>query len=153
MITVVDLNIHNFRIKYNSLMQYAIKKGNKNKIENTFRTLLFFIKNNPQIYDKFKFDDITKAFAYTNILMGVKIKRKGSKNIHVPIRFTPSRSNYLSCNSIITHANQKTNKYFYKNLADELIESSKKKSLSTKKSKNLYDLVESSLKSRANKVK
>jgi len=40
---------------YKSLVQYAIKKGNKFKIENNIRTMLFYIAKTPKLKQKYPF--------------------------------------------------------------------------------------------------
>ena len=142
MILITNNNTNNIRQDYINLIQYAIKKGNKNKVENILRSLLFFIIKNPSIQNTFNFADIKKAILNTSPKISVKTKRKGSRNIYVPIKITPSRSKFLSSKWIISHAKLKTNNKFYKNLAEEIIDSSKKTSLSTKKRNDLHKLAE-----------
>ena len=75
-------------------MQYGIKKGNKAKIENVFRSLLFYITKTPSINNNFKFKDILKAFVETKPKISVKTKRKGSKNIYLPVTISKKRSKF-----------------------------------------------------------
>jgi ribosomal protein S7 len=93
-----DLVLKDVRKKYMDLMQYAIKKGNKNKMENIFRNLLFFMIKTPTIDSNFQFKSIATAFANTTPKISIKTKRKGSKNIYIPIAISSSRSQYLSSN-------------------------------------------------------
>ena len=135
------------------LMQYGIKKGNKAKIENVFRSLLFYITKTPSINNNFKFKDILKAFVETKPKISVKTKRKGSKNIYLPVTISKKRSKFLSSNWILSNAREKTNKKFYKNLAEELMESSKKNSLSFRKCNDLHKLAEASINNLKQKLK
>ena len=141
------------RTKYVNLIQYAIKKGNKNKMENIFRSLLFFIIKNNSIQHNFTFNNIATAISNTSPKISVKTKRKGSKNVYIPTTITKNHSKYLSSNWLLTHAKLKNNKCFYKNLAEELIESSHKKSLSFKKCYEMHKLAEASLSNLKNKAK
>ena len=58
----------------------------------------------------------------------------------------------LSSKWIISHAKLKTNNKFYKNLAEEIIDSSKKTSLSTKKRNDLHKLAEANFSGRNKNV-
>lgn len=151
--TLNDLTIKEIRENFISLMQYTIKKGNKAKIEKMFRSLLFFIVKNPNIQNNFKFEDILIACKETMPKISVKTKRKGSKNIYVPCTITASRSKYLSSSWILFHAKNKSNNKFYKNLAEELNESSKKKSQSFRKCHEVHKLAEISINNLKEKLK
>lgn len=144
---VDSLKINNIRKSYNNLIQYAIKKGHKYKIEVMFKSLLFYIasqahasKITNQSYEDKISSMFLKALEYTKPKVNVKAQRKGSKNIYIPISLTPSYSKYKSSHWLITHAKLKTNKEFYKNLAEEFLESSQKKSLSFKKCYEMHKL-------------
>jgi ribosomal protein S7 len=152
-IILKNTTTNNVRKSFINLMQYAIKKGNKNKIENIFRSLLFYIIKNPNLQNNFNFNDIFNAISNTSPKMSVKTKRKGSKNIYIPITITENHSKYLSSNWLITHSKLKNNNTFYKNLAEELNESSKKKSLSFKKCYEMHKLAEASLSNLKGKLK
>jgi ribosomal protein S7 len=97
-IILKNTTTNNVRKSFINLMQYAIKKGNKNKIENIFRSLLFYIIKNPNLQNNFNFNDIFNAISNTSPKMSVKTKRKGSKNIYIPITITENHSKYLSSN-------------------------------------------------------
>ena len=153
MILNKNKDVNNIKYEYINLIQYAIKKGNKNKIENIFRSLLFFITRTPSLYNNFNFEDIKKAISNTSPSMGVTVKRKGSKNAYVPFKITPARSKFLSSKWIITHARLKTNKNFYKSLAEEIVNSSKKTSLSSKKRNDLHELSIASCKDLNKKIR
>jgi ribosomal protein S7 len=96
MILLTNKDINNIKYDYINLIQYAIKKGNKNKIENIFRSLLFFITKTPSLHNNFNFEDIKKAVLNTSPKIGVKTRRKGSKTSYIPVKVTSSRSKYLS---------------------------------------------------------
>jgi len=93
---ILNKSISNIKYEYINLIQYAIKKGNKNKIENIFRSLLFFITKTPSLYNNFSFEDIKKAILNTSPSMGVTVRRRGSKNAYVPFKITPIRGKFLS---------------------------------------------------------
>lgn len=49
--------------------------------------------------DSLEFEDVLKkAFVCVKPGVGLKTKRKGSKNIYIPYRLTTRRSEYLSSN-------------------------------------------------------
>ncbi len=129
----------------NNLIPYAIKKGNKNKIENIFRTLLFYIIKNPQTFTDFNYEFLLNSIKNVTPSLGVKTKRKGSKNIYLPVPITKARSKFLASSWLIKNANAKQNTKFYKNLSEEILESAKKKSASFKKCFELHKLAETSL--------
>lgn len=137
----------------NNLIPYVIKKGNKNKIENIFRTLLFYIIKNPQIFNDFNYDQFLNSIKNVTPALSVKTKRKGSKNIYLPIPITTARSKFLASTWLIKSAKTKQHTKFYKNLSEELLESAKKKSLSFKKCFELHKLVEASLSNIKIKIK
>lgn len=138
---------------YSNLIQYAIKKGNKNTIENILLKMLFNIKKKKLTNNVLTFDGILKAFENITPVVGIKTKRKGSKNIYIPIALTKNRSRYLASNWLIENALLKQNKSFQENLAEELFESSLKKSNSFKKYYDLQKLAESSTNNLKSKLK
>ena len=143
-----NLNISKIKerqIFINNLIPYAVKEGNKNKIENIFRTLLFYIVKNPQIYTDFTYEHLLNSIKNITPSLGVKTKRKGSKNIYLPVPITKSRGKFLASTWLIKNANAKQNNKFYKNLSEEILESAKKKSTSFKKCFELHKLAETSL--------
>ena len=125
---------------YKSLVQYAIKKGNKFKIENNIRTMLFYIAKTPKLKQKYPFWKITRTVRFTTPSFGITTRRKGSKNVYKPLLIKKSRGKYLSANWIISNAKLKSNKIFYKNLAEEIIDSALKKSQSFKQRLSLQKL-------------
>ena len=143
---ILNNNINNIKNEYLNLIQYAMTKGNKNKVENILRSLLFFITSTPILSNNFKFEDIKKAISYTTPTMGVTVRRRGSQNVYVPLKIVPIRCKFLSSKWIITHARLKTNKSFYKSLAEEIVNSSNRTSLSSKKRDDLHELSISSCK-------
>ena len=136
------VNLNKIRKDYTGLIQFAIKKGNKTKIENIFRKALFF---NARNNNNLNFSDISKACKETTPKVNVKTERKAYKNIYIPIILSKSHAKYLSSNWLINNSKKKTNKTFYKNLIEELIESSKKKSISFQKCNDLHKLAVSSI--------
>ena len=94
-IELKNLNVDRIRKIYFNLIQYTVKKGNKNKMENIFKKMLFFMKTGSSLNNNLEFDVINKAVENITPVVGIKTKRKGSKNIYVPFPLTESRSNYL----------------------------------------------------------
>jgi ribosomal protein S7 len=93
---ILNNNINNIKNEYLNLIQYAMTKGNKNKVENILRSLLFFITSTPILSNNFKFEDIKKAISYTTPTMGVTVRRRGSQNVYVPLKIIPIRGKFLS---------------------------------------------------------
>lgn len=120
-----------------------IKKGKKSTLENIFRSgLKHWAKNIPNK----SFNPVFKnAFLNTTPYVSVKTKRKGSKNIYVPLKITANRGKFLSAKWIISNASSRNKRYISEGIVDELIESSSKKSLSVKKRDELHKLAEESL--------
>jgi ribosomal protein S7 len=127
---------------YKQLLQYLIKKGKKNKLENLFRKNVCHWSTFPN--KKFEFV-LEKAFLYTIPFIGVKTKRKGSKNIYIPVKLTSRKGKFLSAKWIITAGTSKKKRNFLEGILEELIESSLQKSSSTKKRNDLHKLAEESL--------
>lgn len=127
---------------YKQFLQYLIKKGKKNKLENIFRKNICYWGT---LQNK-KFDFVLeKAFSNTIPFVGVKTKRKGSKNIYVPIRLTLRKGKFLSAKWMITAGTLKKRRNFFEGILEELIESSLQKSSSAKKRNDLHKLAEESL--------
>ena len=137
-------NVDRIRKIFFNLIQHAIKKGNKNKIENIFKKMLFDMKITSFSNNNFYFNSILKAVENITPIVGIKTKRKGSKNIYIPFPLTESRSNFLSSNWLIQNSLLKQNKSFHKNLIEELSETANKKSNSFKKYYDLQKLAETS---------
>jgi ribosomal protein S7 len=130
-------------LKYKKLLQYIIKKGKKYTLENIFRKgILFWIQN---IKDKNFNLTFNKAFSNTTPLVSFKTKRKGSKNINIPIKISENKSNFLAANWILKNALLKKKRNLYESIIEELRESSLKKGSSVKKRLELYKLTEDSL--------
>ena len=143
-----DINVIKIKERQNfinNLIPYAVKKGNKNKIENIFRTLLFYIIKNPQTFNDFNYNHILNSVKNITPSLGVKTKRKGSKNIYLPVPITKARGKFLASTWLIKNAKSKQNTKFYKNLSEEILESTFKKSISFKKCFELHKLAETSL--------
>lgn len=130
-------------LNYKTLLQHRIKQGKKNTIEKKFtQGLIFWAKSN--LEKDFDFI-LEKAFLNATPFIGVKSKRKGSKNIFLPKKLSTNRSMFLATKWILTNSFEKKKRHFYEGLFEELIESSKKKSASVKKREDLHKLAEESL--------
>jgi small subunit ribosomal protein S7 len=128
---------------YKHLLQYILKKGKKNTLENHFKKGVFFwMKNIPE--KNFK-TTLTNAFLNTTPYVSVKTKRKGSKNIYLPLKITKKRGKYLSAKWLLTNSFAKQKRNFCEGIVEELIDSSLKKSLSVKKRDELHKLADESL--------
>ena len=88
---------------------------------------------------------LTNAFLNTTPYVSVKTKRKGSKNIYLPLKITKKRGKYLSAKWLLTNSFAKQKRNFYEGIVEELIDSSLKKSLSVKKRDELHKLADESL--------
>lgn len=128
---------------YKNFSQHLIKKGKKATVENSIKKgFAHWIKH----IEQKNFDVVLQnAFLYTKPLVGVKPKRKGSKNIYLPLKLTERRSSFLSSKWMLTNAFAKNKRKFYEGVIEELIESSLKKSNSNKKCDELHKLAEESL--------
>ena len=81
---------------YKNFSQHLIKKGKKTTIENVFKKGVIHLMKNA---DSIKFDKtLKKAFNCIKPGVGLKTKRRGSKNIYIPYRLTERRSKYISAN-------------------------------------------------------
>lgn len=126
----------NFNRNFKNLMKHSLRTGYKYKIENLSRTILFYIKKLPKIKrikKNFKFRYLEQAFLQTKPGLSFRLKRKGSRIIKKPFLIKKRRSSFLSSKWLITFAKNRTNKDFYKNLAEEILDSCYNKSLSCKK--------------------
>jgi len=143
-------------INYKNLMQYRIKQGKKTLIENTFKKgLLFWMKTKSVNPVSIENVNKNKPITFNNVLnqalhnvtpfVNIKTKRKGSKNIYIPVRLTLRHSKFLAAKWILTTADIKSTSKFYENLINELKESAVNKSLSVKKYIELYKVVEENL--------
>jgi|688.fasta_scaffold04671_2 ribosomal protein S7 len=128
---------------YKYFIQYILKKGKKYKVEKIFISILYYIVLN--FKGKFIFKNIIDVLQNTTPKVSVKTKRKGSKNIYIPIKITKKRAQYLSYNWIVSCAKIKPHKNFYINFTEELVECLNKKSASVKKCNSLHDLAENSI--------
>lgn len=129
--------------KYKHLLQYIIKKGKKATLETKFRQgLLYWIKTiEASNFEK----TLDNAFLNVTPYVSVKTKRKGSKNIYLPLKITNRRSKYLGSTWILKHGLAKKKRNFIEGVVDEIFESSLNKSLSVKKRDDLHKLAEESL--------
>jgi len=81
---------------YKNFSQHLIKKGKKSTVESVFKKGLIHLMKNS---DSLNFDQIlTKSFKCITPGVGLKTKRRGSKNIYIPYRLTERRSKYISAN-------------------------------------------------------
>jgi small subunit ribosomal protein S7 len=128
---------------YKNLLQYLLKKGKKSLLENKFKQgIVFWMKNtSPKNYE----NTLKNAFLNTTPYVSVKTKRKGSKNIYIPLKISPKRGKFLSAKWILASSFTKQNHNFFESIVEELIESSLKKSSSVKKRDDLHKLAEESL--------
>lgn len=136
--------VHSDYIKnYKNFSQHLIKKGKKTTIENVFKKgVVHWMKTS----DSIKFDTVLKkAFNAITPGIGLKTKRRGSKNIYIPYRLTERRSKYLSANWILTSALSRNKHKLHEKIVEELIETSLKKSSSNKKYSEMFKLAEESL--------
>lgn len=128
---------------YKNFSQHLIKKGKKTTIENVFKKGVIHLMKNA---DSIKFDKtLKKAFNCIKPGVGLKTKRRGSKNIYIPYRLTERRSKYISANWILTSALSRNKRKLYEKIVEELVETSLKKSSSNKKYTEMFKLAEESL--------
>jgi ribosomal protein S7 len=131
--------------KYKILIQFALKCGNKNLMENIFKKgLIFWSKNENFEKNSFIFT-IKNAFLNTNAIITVKTKRKGSRNIYIPKKLTKNHSKFLSNSWIIKNAYTKNKNKFFEAVIDELIKSSSNESFSVKNRNDLHKLAEENI--------
>ena len=129
---------------YKQFLQYTIKKGKKETFEKTFRkSAISWIKNytSKPFFTKI----VNDAFLNTRPYLGVQTKRKGSKNIYIPIKLSLNRGNFLAAKWMLTNAILKKKRFFSDGILEELFESSVKKSSSVKKCVELHKLVEDNI--------
>lgn len=128
---------------YKKFSQHLIKKGKKYTVENIFKAgILHWMKH----MDSLEFEDVLKkAFVCVKPGVGLKTKRKGSKNIYIPYRLTTRRSEYLSANWMLTSALARNKRKLSEKIIEELVETSLKKSSSNKKYEEMFKLAEESL--------
>lgn len=132
-----------FIIAYKHFLQYIVKKGHKHSLEILFRKGLHFWS---QSFIENPFENTLKnAFFNTTPTIGVKVRRKGSKNIYIPKKLTFKHSKYLAAKWMLTNAFAKKKRNLHEAIIEELVESSLKKSLSAKKRDDLHKLAEESL--------
>lgn len=134
-----------FLCKYDLFSKYFIKKGKKHLIENEFRKLFLFWAKSKNIENKNFEKVLDTAFKNTTPKLSVKSKRKGSKNIFIPIKISENKGKFLSSTWLRTNALSKKKNNFYQGVLEEFIESSLKKSGSVKKYNELYSTIENNL--------
>ena len=83
------------------------------------------------------------AFLHTTPYVGVKTKRKGSKNVYIPQKLSTKRSLYIAVKWI--RENTGSNKKFFEGFIDELSKCSLKTSVVLKKREELLKLAEENL--------
>lgn len=129
---------------YQQLIQYLIKKGKKNTIENLFRKSILYWGTLDLEYKNFDYA-IENALLKTTPYVGVRNKRRGSKNINIPFKLSKNKGKFLSAKWILSTAKTKKKTKFYEGIVDEIIDSSLNKSISVKKCEELHKLAEDSL--------
>jgi hypothetical protein len=95
---IVNSEINLYRNTYKNYIPYLIKTGNKYKIENMFREILFYGTNTISKKNQFKLETIMDVFKNTTPVVSVKTKRQGSRNIFLPKKITKNRRKYLGSN-------------------------------------------------------
>ena len=89
-------------LNYKKLLKYLIKKGKKNTLEILFRKgIIFWIKD---IQNKDFNEVLMNAFLNTIPFINVKTKRKGSRNIYIPMKISEKKGDFLASNWILTNA-------------------------------------------------
>ena len=122
---------------FKKLMQFSLKKGKKNTIENVFRNSLFYLAKNKT--EKAK-TIINQSVHKTTPYINVKTKRKGSKNVYIPKKMKKNFSEFLSSNWILDSAKKRSENQFHKKLINELIDITNNKSMVSKKKDELHKL-------------
>ena len=127
---------------YKNFIQFAIKKGKKETMEKILRDSLFAVaKNNKKQF----WTNIEKAVENTTMLLNIKVKRKGSKNIYIPIKMKPGYSKFLSYNWILKSAKNRHEKKLSNKFVNEIIDTAENKSNSIKKKIEIYKLIEDNM--------
>lgn len=130
-----------FKLKHFS--RYLIKQGRQTTSEKIFNQMLkYWAKDS--LNKNFK-TTIETAFFNTTPHLGVRTKRKGSKNINIPVKLSGSKKLFLSRAWLLKNALLKKKRKFFQALFEEINESSQKKSASVKKRDDLHKLVFESL--------
>lgn len=110
---------------FNKLLQQSIKKGEKNVCEKNFKKTLFLLA-------KTKKQDllpiITKTFNNTRPAINLKKQKRKTKIMYI----NTIHKDFLACKWILNEVYKGSENQFYKNLANELINTSENKSLSIK---------------------
>lgn len=132
---------------YKKLMQFALQKGKKNKIENIFRKSLFHLVQNKK-YKNQSAKIINKAVNLTTPYINVKTKRLGSRNVYIPKRMKKNFSEFLSSKWILESAKNRSENEFYKKLVNELVDIVTNKSNAAKKKTELHKLAADNLKNK-----
>ena len=132
---------------YKKLMQFALQKGKKNKIETIFRKSLFYLVQNKK-YKNQSAKIINRAVTLTTPYINVKTKRLGSRNIYIPKRMKKNFSEFLSSKWILESAKNRSENQFYKKLVNELIDIVTNKSNAAKKKQELHKLAAENLKNK-----
>lgn len=130
-------------INYKKLLQYIIKKGNKQSLENIFRKGLIFWSQSVA-YKNFDLT-LTNAFKKTLPAVGLRSRRKGSKNIYVPFKISENRKKYLGAHWMLMNAFSKNTRYLYEGIVEELVDCSLNKSESLKKKRSWNKLAADSI--------
>jgi ribosomal protein S7 len=111
-------------------------------MEKILRDSLFAVaKNNKKQF----WTNIEKAVENTTMLLNIKVKRKGSKNIYIPIKMKSGYSKFLSYNWILKSAKNRHEKKLSNKFVNEIIDTAENKSNSIKKKIEIYKLIEDNM--------
>ena len=126
---------------YKKFIQFSIKKGKKQTVENIFKKALFKAATKQSFFWK----NVDNAINNTTIQLNVKAKRKGSKNIYIPIKIKKKYSKFLAYNWILNDIKKSSKTKFHNNFINEIILTSQNKSNASKKKEDIYKLVEENM--------
>ena len=138
--TLVSMRQRN--LHYRNFIQFATRKGKKETAEKLLRKSLFNVakKNKNQFWKS-----IDSAVTNTTISLNVKVKRRGSKNIYIPIKMKDSFSKFLSYSWILNSVKKRHENKFYDKFVNEILETAENKSSTSKKKMEIYKLIEENI--------
>ena len=135
------LTINKYNNHYKKFIQFSTKKGEKHTIENAYRKALFYAAKKQSNF----WITTDSAIENTTTYLNVKIKRKGSKNIYIPIKIKKNYRNFLAYNWILNNVKKKSSFKFHQKFINEIVDTSENKSASSKKKTEVYKLVEENI--------
>ena len=137
LVSIRQRNLH-----YRNFIQFATRKGKKETTEKLLRQSLFNVakKNKIQFWNS-----IENAVTNTTISLNVKVKRRGSKNIYIPIKMKDSFSKFLSYSWILNSAKKRHENKFYDRFVNEILETAENKSSTSKKKMEIYKLIDENI--------